>query len=49
MKNMKCLFYMMMGAGVALIYKKYEEEINCMCKKIMKKEKEIIEDGLELE
>lgn len=45
MKNMKCFFYMAVGFSFALAYKAYEKEINCICKKIMKKE--LIEDGLE--
>ncbi len=27
MKTCNCLFYMMIGASIALIYKKYEKEI----------------------
>ena len=49
MKCMKCALYMFIGASVALIYKSYEKEITHMCQKMIKKEKEMLEDGLELE
>ena len=45
----KCAFYMMIGALMALAYKTYEKEIICMCNKMMKKEREIIETGLDIE
>ena len=49
MKCVKCAIYMALGAGIALTYKMYESEILCMCKKMMKKEQEILKDGLEIE
>ncbi len=49
MKSMKCALYMGLGAGLALAYKAYEKEITCMCKKMMKKECKLIEDGLEID
>jgi len=49
MKSFKCVFYMMLGAGIAVIYKTYEKEITCMCNKVLQKEKEMLDEGLELE
>jgi len=40
---------MAIGASLALTYKAYQKEIMCMCDKMLKKEKKLIEDGLELE
>ncbi len=40
---------MTMGAGLALAYKAYEKEITCLCKKMLKKEHELLENGLNLE
>ena len=49
MKCMKCVAYMAIGAGMALLYKMYESDILCMCKKIMKTEQEMLKDSLEIE
>ena len=49
MKHLNCLFYMAMGVGATLLFKAYENEIKCICQKMMKKEKELISDGLDLE
>ena len=45
----KYLIYMLMGAGIALIYKEYERDIKCMCDKMIQKEKEMLKEGLESE
>ena len=48
MKNCKCMFYLTMGIGIGLLYKEYEREIMKACNKMVKKEKELIKDGLNL-
>ena len=49
MKHIKGALYLFMGAGIALLVKTYEDEIKCMCKKMIKKEKELVENGLDFE
>ena len=48
MKKIKCIFYMGLGIGAFVLYKTYEEEIMCACKKIKKLEKNMIENGLDI-
>ena len=47
MKTFKCILYMAIGATGALVYKEYENQIMCLCKKMMKKN--LSEEGLDLE
>ena len=49
MKYCKSILFMALGAGVALMIDRYGSDIVCLCDKMMKKEKELVEDGLDLE
>lgn len=44
----KCFFYIGLGIGVGILYKSYEKELLCACKKMMNLEKSMIENGLDL-
>lgn len=47
--KMKCLMWMMIGAGMALIYKTYEDEICKLCKHFKSCEKDMLNKCLEME
>ena len=49
MKYFKYALCMVMGAGIAILVQTYEKELRCACHKMMKKEQELIENGLKME
>ncbi len=49
MKYCNCILYMALGAAMVLVYQRYGREMVCLCDKAVKKEKEMIENGLDLE
>ena len=49
MKYFKYALCMVMGAGIAILVETYDDEIKCTCKKLMKKEQELMKNGLEMD
>ena len=44
----KCLLCIGTGMLLGILYKTYENQITCTCKKMMKLEKNMIENGLDI-